>query len=246
MRSEAWARMGCEATMISSVSGPPKLTLSMHSAHRAVGLDRRLGFTLLELMLVLAILVVIAAIATPVLDRVLERQKLRGAAEELRLAWENARLTAMRTGQVQVFTCEIGERAYSIDPMVLHDDVNNAADGATLFSGGTAVQLNTSNLGVNLSSPMGNQSKAGELDEAVVFASCRVASDTRAFSMTNPALGGNQSGTSVIFYPDGTTSTAEVLIQTKGGEVTGIQIRGLTGHSRLLGVTSSSEAGLKR
>lgn len=210
----------------------------------------RIGFTLLELMLVMAILVIIGALGMPVLDRVLERQKLRAAAEELRLSWENARLAAMRTGQIQVFTCDIGGRGYSVEPMLLHDDINNVGDGATLLSGGVAVQTSTSNLGTTVSAPSESQSRSGELDEAVVFVSCRVASDTRMFSMSSPGVASipvsNTGGQSVVFYPDGTTSTAEVLIQTKRGEVTGIQIRGLTGHSRLLGVTGSSEAGLRQ
>ena len=238
--------MGCEAMTTSSASLLSRTAIAIGSERFAPRESCRAGFTLLELMLVMAILVIIAAIGTPVLDRVLERQKLRGSGEGLRLAWENARLTAMRTGQVQVFTCEIGGRAYSIDPLILHDDINNVGEGATLLSGGVAVQMSTSNLGVNLSAAGDNRSRSGELDEAVVFASCRVASDTRAFSLSSPALASNPGGPSVIFYPDGTTSTAEVLIQTKGGEVTGIQIRGLTGHSRLLGITKSSDAGLQR
>jgi prepilin-type N-terminal cleavage/methylation domain-containing protein len=235
MRSGVWDRTASEAMTI------------LWAENRNAASSRQ-GFTLLELLLVLAILVIIGAIGTPVLDRVLERQRLRGAAEELRVAWEDARLVAMRTGQVQAFACEIGGRTYSIEPLVLHDDVNNVAEGATLFSGGVAAQASTPTVGMNPSTANESQSRQAELEETLTFASCRVAGDTRAFSLssTPPGSAGNAAAAMVYFYPDGTSSTAEVLIQSERGDLTGIQIRGLTGHSRTLGVVDSTELGLQR
>ena len=52
-----------------------------------------------------------------------------------------------------------------------------------------------------------------------------------------------QSGRMVIFYPDGTTSTAELRVQNPRGETSGVQLRGLTGHSRVLDVAPEPQAG---
>ncbi len=209
----------------------------------------RSAFTLLEVMLVMAILVVLGSIAVPLLDGVMERQKLRGSAEELRLAWEGARLKAMRTGQAQVFQCAVDSGSYTIQPLILHDDVNNVGMGATLMSGGVAVQTANTNFGVTVSAADPQQFTPTKLDEAISFVSCRVASDSRAFSMaqTGGSAGVSMTniGQTVIFYPDGSTSTAEALIRNKSGDISGVQIRGLTGHSRVLGITSNSEASRK-
>jgi prepilin-type N-terminal cleavage/methylation domain-containing protein len=209
----------------------------------------RKAFTLMELMLVMAILVILASIAVPILGNVLDRQKLRGAAEELRLAWDNARLKAMRTGQTQIFQCQIESGAYSIQPLILHDDVNNVGDGATLLSGGVAVETSSTAWGVTTSAVDPQELDQLKLDETVTFASCRVASDPRAFSL---AQSGGSTGIdltnvsqAVLFYSDGTTSTAEALIRNQRGDTTGVQLRGLTGHSKVLAVSFGEEANKK-
>ncbi len=57
----------------------------------------RSAYTLLEVILVLAILAMIAAIVTPNVGEAFLRQKLNGAADHLRTEWDKARLTAMKT-----------------------------------------------------------------------------------------------------------------------------------------------------
>lgn len=207
------------------------------------------GFTLLELTLVVAILVLLASIALPILGSVLDRQKLRGAAEELRLAWDNARLKAMRTGQTQVFRCELDSGAYTVFPLVLHDDENNVGEGATFFSGGMAVQTSASQFGMTTTATDSRQFGEKNLDESISFVSCQVAGDPRAFSLAQTGASADVSITNVtqmvFFYPDGTTSTAEAIVRNKNGEQTGVQMRGLTGHSRVLGITFSNSGSQK-
>jgi len=202
--------------------------------------SRRSAFTLLELMLVMAILVILSSIAVPILGTALDRQKLRGAAEQLRLAWDNARLKAMRTGQAQVFQCQVDSGSYTLQPIILHDDFNNVGDGATLLSGGVAVQTTSTAFGPSTQAADANQFSPSQLDESIAFQSCLVASDPRAFSLaqTSNATAINLTNVahSVMFYPDGTTSTAEVLIRNQHGDQSGVQLRGLTGHSKVLGV----------
>lgn len=204
----------------------------------------RRAFTLLELLLVLAILVTIGAIAAPMLDRAFERQKLRGAAEQVRMAWEDAKLKALKTGQAQVFQCQLDTGTYTIQPLILHDDVNNVGSGATLITGGVAVQ--TSNTTFGLATDAADKSQFGsmQLDESVTFMTCQVATDSRTYSLAMSGSGGLTAasvGKIVVFYPDGTTSTAETLLRNQRGEVTGVQIRGLTGHSKILGLGSVEE-----
>ena len=97
--------------------------------------DKR-AFTLLEVMLVLAIMAMIGAIAVPRMDAIYERYKLRGMANELRLIWDTARLEAMRTGQAQVFQCLPESGSYSVAPLVLQSDTASAGAGARVAGTG--------------------------------------------------------------------------------------------------------------
>lgn len=207
--------------------------------------DLRSAFTLLELLLVLTIIVAIGSMAIPAFDKMMERQKLRSAAEEMRLAWDSAKITAMRTGQAQVFNCQVGTNGYSIEPLILHDDVNNVGEGATLLTGGVAVQTGSSTFGMTTSVADASDN-IKKLDESLQFTSCSVASDMRAFSMAQSGETASVSlqtvNQAVIFYPDGTTSTAEMRLQNERGDSVGVQIRGLTGHTKLLAFVAGGEA----
>lgn len=202
---------------------------------------QRGAFTLVEVMLVLAIIAIIGAIAVPRVDELVERQKLRGMANELRLEWDSARLEAMRTGQAQVFTCLVGSGSYSIRPLILQADTANAGQGATvMLSGGNLAETQTNGM---LTAADTSQGDTQELESPIVFASCNVAGDMQAYTLAQDAqtMGAGDFNTqtvgqSVIFYPDGSSSTAEVRIQNDRGDVRGIQIRGLTGHTKVVDV----------
>ncbi|MFN3191895.1 MAG: Tfp pilus assembly protein FimT/FimU [Aureliella sp.] len=208
------------------------------------------GFTLLELMLVLAILVLIAAISAPRLTDIFERQKLNGSANNLRLAWDEARLEAMRTGQAQVFECAVGSGKYTVKPLLLQSDATNAGAGATVMAGAGGL-VETQDNGLVVAADTTEMAEAEELEDGVVFLSCQSASDVRAFAvaqesqMAGMSQVNNQNlGQQVIFYPDGSTSTAEAQLQNKRGDVRAVRIRGLTGHSQvvaLLNIASGAE-----
>src|SRR4051795_7163201 len=67
---------------------------------------RERGVTLVEVCLVLALLVVIAAIAIPAMGGAFSRASLRGGCDTLRAAWSKARMVAIQKGQTYVFRCE--------------------------------------------------------------------------------------------------------------------------------------------
>ncbi|MCA9181925.1 MAG: prepilin-type N-terminal cleavage/methylation domain-containing protein [Planctomycetales bacterium] len=204
----------------------------------------RRGFTLLEVMLVLAIVAMIGAIAVPRMEAIYERYKLRGMANELRLIWDTARLDAMRTGQSQVFQCLPESGSYSVAPLVLQSDTANAGTGATVMLSGGAVAETQSNgflTAVDAPSP-----SAKKLEEGITFVSCLVVGSQRAYAVAQDAqASGNNdvnsqtAGQAVIFYPDGSTSTAEVRIQNEHGDMRAVQLRGLTGHSRVVEVANA-------
>lgn len=198
---------------------------------------------MLELMLVLAILTMVGALAIPRMTDMLERQKLRGAANDLRLEWDAARITAMRTGQSQVFSCVPGSGAYSIRPLMMVSDATNVGQGATVMtSSGAAAQTTDTGL-LTAADPSLEQSE--QLEETISFVSCVVAGNLRAYTTAQESqstgsgeVNTQNMGQTVIFYPDGSTSTAEVRIQNQRGDVRGVQIRGLTGHTRVVDISN--------
>jgi prepilin-type N-terminal cleavage/methylation domain-containing protein len=201
----------------------------------------RAAFTLLEIMLVLAIIAIMSAIAVPRMESIYERQKLRGMANELRLIWDTARLDAMRTGQAQVFQCVPESGSYSVAPLILQSDQSSAGAGATVMLSGGSVAETQSNGFLTAADPTLKSAK--ELEQGIVFVSCQVVGSQRAYAVAQDAqTSGNNDvntqtvGQAVIFYPDGSTSTAEVRIQNERGDMRAVQLRGLTGHSRVLDV----------
>ncbi|MEZ6151297.1 MAG: prepilin-type N-terminal cleavage/methylation domain-containing protein [Pirellulaceae bacterium] len=223
-------------TVVDEVTSPFELRLKW----RALS-----AFTLLEVMLVLAIVAMIGAIAVPRMEAIYERYKLRGMANELRLIWDTARLDAMRTGQSQVFQCLPESGSYSVAPLVLQSDTASAGAGATIMLSGGAQAETQSNGFLTAVDPPSQSAK--KLEEGITFVSCQVVGSQRAYAVAQDAqVSGNNDvnsqtvGQAVLFYPDGSTSTAEVRIQNERGDMRAVQLRGLTGHSRVIEVASAS------
>ena len=197
----------------------------------------RSAFTLLEVILVLAILAAIAAIVTPSIGEAFKRQKLNLASDQLRNEWDKARLTAMKTGQIQAFNCTVGERGYSITPYMTGDDTTNASTGATVMTAAGTVGEATSVGTLTTPTTTETSTSGSELPEEITFVSCAVSSDMRAMSIASSQGGlvGIQSmSQTVLFYPDGSTSTAEVIIQIESGAQRAVRMRGLTGSTQVL------------
>ena len=80
-------------------------------SHRA---GRRRGYSLVEMIVVLAVVASLLAIAMPAVFRPLAKAELRGAAQQLQAALLDARTRAVESGVVQEFRYEPGGRRYEI------------------------------------------------------------------------------------------------------------------------------------
>lgn len=72
------------------------------------------GFTLLELLVVIAVLALIVGITTPVLDGALSGAKLKAAARELAAALRYTRGLAVTQNKETTVRVDVGERSYRI------------------------------------------------------------------------------------------------------------------------------------
>lgn len=211
-----------------------------------VNATHRSGFTLLELMLVLAIIAAIGAITFPAFSNVFERQRLQASAEKIRLELDRARLLAMRTGQAQMFECAIGQGKFSVHPLSQQSDMTNTGDGAKVITQFGVVAETTESGALMAAEPNALSGDVKDLEEKITFVSCVVATDSRAYNLAQQSMAGQVStanvGQVIIFYPDGSTSNAEVRLQNSRGEVRAVRLRGLTGHVKVLTITNVSSA----
>jgi prepilin-type N-terminal cleavage/methylation domain-containing protein len=177
---------------------------------RSASHDRaaRSAYTLVELMLVLALFVVLGAMAYPELQGPIARQRLKSAAETIRGAWNNARSDAMMTGEIHLFRYEPGSGNYAVQRWINADTSSSSGPSA----GSTTASDEP------LSLPDEVEFLAGEQVDA------RAAYEAEAMSGAETG-----SAPSVMFYPDGSTSTVELEIANIYDTRVRISMRGLTG-----------------
>jgi prepilin-type N-terminal cleavage/methylation domain-containing protein len=185
---------------------------------------RRPAFTLIEIMLVLAVMVAIAAVSAPALRGVMRRQKLQSAADAVRADLTRAHVQAMKTGRVQVFRAEIGGRKYKLEPYIAGDDAIESIAGAQDTSGkvyGPGV--------FDASAPVASQR---ELPEGTTFVVGDAISASRAAPIEAELyeLGQDVAWSEpILFYPDGTCSDAHLVVGNEQQVGMRLDLRGMTG-----------------
>lgn len=188
------------------------------------------GFTLIEITLVLAILVMVGALISPAVSAILSYQRLSHGADQVRVQLMQARLEAMRSGRPQVLQCTINSSTITLRPWIDPSAATDAADMAGTVQAGAMVAA----------TPVNNHSgNSVELVEGIVCESVHVVSDSRACAIVsavaaNPTAAETEEGATatpalpVIFYPDGTSSDAMITVTGSSGKRQ-LLLRGLTG-----------------
>lgn len=197
----------------------PCPTLRRHASRR--------GLTLVEVLLAMSLIVVLASLTWPALTRPLALQRLRKAADQVRADWTRARVKAMSSGRTYVFQYSSDTDRYSVQPLTTGDTASEDAllGGGELGAPATGQETGTVNQRV--------------LPEGITFY-CDPAEqqDPSALTGTIPGLDASGGGaildgasptSEVRFLPDGTTSTARVVLKNEHGRSIELSLRGLTG-----------------
>jgi prepilin-type N-terminal cleavage/methylation domain-containing protein len=185
--------------------------------------DRRQGLTLVEVLLVLGLLVVLASIAWPLLDRPLANRRLHVAADTLRTEWARARNQAIAKGQTVRFSYTLGERNYSVkcDSETALSSADGLASETNLFDTSDAF------LGAE------DADSGPKLPEGITFSEAEVYDELESSlglaGSSRTDLGLSSSSTPIEFYPDGSTSTARVVLKNDYDRCIEVTLRGLTG-----------------
>lgn len=165
---------------------------------------RRRGYTLIEIVLVLAVVVIAATLAIPYLDPMMDRAKVTAARDMVRARWAETRAHAMAEGRPYRFAVTENTGRFRIAP-----------DDQVYWSGGTPDDA---------AKPLIVE---GQLPQGVVFATSDGAFADEA---SLPSAGPDWGIVVAIYLADGTArDDAELWFGKAGSRPLGLHLRGLTG-----------------
>ncbi|MEW4561710.1 prepilin-type N-terminal cleavage/methylation domain-containing protein [Bremerella sp. JC770] len=202
-------------------------TRNVRSTPQPAAVGERRAFTLLELLLVLAILVVLVGLGTPAVLNSLKGHRLTISAEHVQTQFMQARVDAMESGRIRMFRFQQETGNFAVAPFVRSsDELENNLAGTSQGIGVSSVVLDS----------VEAETINGMLEEGVVFAGDNIEADIRSYTLEQEQGGDMDiSGWSrpILFYPDGTASDATVFLRGDGGTITSVKLRGLTGIARV-------------
>ena len=218
-----------------------RFSLREKTAFRGAKSDTRRGFTLLELLLVLALLVTIGAIAWPSLNRSLDTQRLKRGADLVRAHLLRARTKAITSGEIVSFRHQIDGSQFRVEQQSNYGAIlesgamaagGSPMGGATGMGGGASTANASSSGGAASLPPVEEQ-----LPEGVKFLQGQVGSDPRmgSISINDRFTSINDAAWSqpILFFPDGTATGATIRVQGERERMIEIELRALTGGVRV-------------
>lgn len=96
----------------------------------------RYGFTLLELLIVLALLVMLMSMGFPSVHRMHVRNQLTSSAQQLQAELYRTRLEAMKNGKAYVFRYQYGSSLFEVLPKEVYDQREESKIGGGAVSAG--------------------------------------------------------------------------------------------------------------
>ncbi len=215
----------------------PNLTSAIAPASGCRSVRRRTlrrAVTLIELLLVLALLVILATAAYPAFSGPMKNQKLRQSADRVRSIWGQAQVQAMKTGRMHMFRIQKDTNMYEVRPF--EQDQEAAVESSDTRR---QIQVNGSDafkVEASLPEEMRFIQVAAVKDVRTALAEQQASQDA---SLT--ADGFDEAWSSpILFYPDGTSSNARLLISNERYFVM-LQLRGLTGVAQVSDLMTADE-----
>ncbi|MEC9091518.1 MAG: prepilin-type N-terminal cleavage/methylation domain-containing protein [Planctomycetota bacterium] len=175
---------------------------------RQVAVSRN-GVTLLEILLVVAVIAILSALAFPLWSVMLQSETVSRGADILRAELGSTRVNAIREGEEYVF-CYVPDTG-----QFWNEPLSASTNFVAEISGdapGDKVALPPSNY-----LPQGVVFAAGESQESV--------RSLQAEEEDGTASNCNR----IIFYPDGTAQTSGIIIKNEYGDAIQVTLRGITG-----------------
>ena len=183
----------------------------------------RRGYSLLELVIVLAIIASLSAIAWPRIRPGLHRSQLREAASQLAAEFSDARQKAIRAGSIEEFWFQPGSRSYEFRTAVSAPSEQPESDS---YIEARAVQ--------QFERWPATLHNAVQLPDGIVFAPRDEPQEFDHATAVNAIFPDSQPAPDVRFFPDGrATETVVRIVLQDTHEVVSVRLRGLTGGATL-------------
>lgn len=192
----------------------------------------RQAFTLMEIVLVLAILVAVAAMAGPAYLGTLKRERVRKAAESIGADWTRTRATAIETGMTQLWACTVATGDYSASSYV--------ADGS-LTNGDVAGMVGQSAIPTPVTPSTGDldDTFGQTMPQGVSISEVLVTDGDTRITMDMTTSAGEGGTATLLFYPDGTSSSARITVTGEDGTSMAAVINGIAGTVRVMPVETN-------
>ncbi len=210
------------------------------------------GMTLVEILVVLALLVVIGGLIVPVFQGSIASVRLRRAGDQVVTGWSRARAEAIESGQPYQFRFTPDTGTFVIEPWtgLLGSEGSSAA--GTTTAGATSTSTATKDTSTTSSSTSSTAASAETsssvtntaLPDEIVFQSGELAvEDFQSGERSVAALqdAGESLSTPILFFPDGTASEASILLTNGKKQFVRVTLRGITGVGRASEVLSQEE-----
>ena len=185
--------------------------------------SRRRAVTLMEVLLVLVVLTLIAATAWPSLQRSFANQRLRDAADLVRAEWAGARAEAMRSGVAQQFHYTPEEQTFWVAPCedaLGSEPSSTSVNAPTDVESGSNYSMLPDEIFFHEGQVQSESSRAASADQA-----------SQAEEIDPGMIEDGEPGAPIVFYPNGTCSSARLVLRNEYGRGITVTIRGLTGMS---------------
>ncbi|REK11451.1 MAG: prepilin-type N-terminal cleavage/methylation domain-containing protein [Planctomycetota bacterium] len=180
-----------------------------------IRIGKRRGYTLSEMLVVLGVLVMVAALAQPALRSALGDSRLRSAARRVRAELAKTRLRAMQSGQAQRFRYQPGAGRFEVAPADYDAETERSEPAVEheTAAGGDTEKLPTP----------GKKVVEQELPEGVAFV------DAEEMLSAAPPVDEEGWSEPIVFYPNGRTADARIRLRGERDAVVDLSLRGLTG-----------------
>ena len=229
--------------------------MNRFAPHQQYPRRSRSGMTLMELLLVLAILVLTAAISIPALRGTLRNQQLTRAGDIVRIEWARAHIQAMKTGRILMFRYQVGGQGFRVEPWAAGDDMLESsmptdpsglnplgASGGMGFGPTTPSQTMPPNVQIDENgNPISDRFR---LPNEITFAAGDARTESRAMKIEQEIVETERSmewSRPIMFYPDGSTSDAFVIVGAPDQRGVRIDLRGLTGTAKVSEISTVQE-----
>ncbi len=180
----------------------------------------RRGFTLVEVLLTLALITIIAGVAWTALQRPMAQQRLRSAADAVKTGWCQARVDAMKSGHTYAFRYAVHGDRYHLGP---NDDPSQTTPAP--------VQVTASDDELGGEDPL-PPAEDKTLPQGIKFMTDDSGGDLGSASddtQSDVADSGDGWSDPILFYSDGSTSDAKVVLAYNRHAAMRLSLRGITG-----------------